>query len=146
LPLRQAAYSAGATRTGGDDQPVWLTYPCNVAVPPRLQKLTQGAMFAGSDFLLMPSALTTPPCGLSQSYRHNALAKIGRFEASHGRIWPIPIEDRSTGFFCFDQMNPPSFAACVRTANDNHLSIAELLPVRRKLCRRRAMAAEPAKP
>lgn len=87
-------------------------------------------IFAGSDFLLMPSRYE--PCGLSQSYAQS----FGSLPIAHrtGGLADT-IDDDQTGFL-FDEMSAQSFAAAIERALNTYL-----LPDLLDAMRRKAMQA-----
>lgn len=105
-------------------------YPLHVAFRRGFNEADARRMFAGSDFLLMPSRYE--PCGLSQSYAQC----FGSLPIGHrtGGLADT-IEDDQTGFL-FDQMTPTSFAGAIERALNTYL-----LPDLLDAMRRKAMQA-----
>ena len=89
------------------------------------------AIFAGSDFILMPSRFE--PCGLSQMYaqRYGAIP-IARRTGGLGET----VEDGKTGFL-FDDADLPSFESAIRRALSLYAAPQRLHEMRRAAMARR---------
>lgn len=92
-----------------------VQHPQNVAFHRGFNESDARRIFAGSDFLLMPSRYE--PCGLSQSYAQC----FGSLPIAHrtGGLADT-IEDDQTGFL-FDEMTAVSFASAIERALNTYL-------------------------
>jgi starch synthase len=100
-------------------------YPTCVGVQPGFDEALARQMFAGADFLLMPSRFE--PCGLSQMYAQ----RFGCLPIAHATGGLIDtIEDGVTGLL-FDQAEADALRRCVQRAFRIH-RIPELLAAMRR--------------
>lgn len=101
-------------------------FPGSVGVRIGFDQEEARRMFAGSDFLLMPSRFE--PCGLSQMYAQ----RFGSLPIAHktGGLADT-IEDGLTGFL-FSDLSLPAFVTAIRRAMDTYASRRRINKMRRE--------------